>query len=191
MQAIVKGFQMDIRCSQVYHPTNDGVDQSNNGRLAGKILQMLNEVPTVGPIAKAILIIVSSLFHGFGKCLFYIGFQRKMGLDAVASRQLKRLHDEGILRHCHGNMKPAIFHAQWIQSIGMQKIREQPLDLWHEIWKTISRHTRNVQLHRQCSSDIGFRYQPQADKYTPQHSPHFLLRRHGTIQIAGAESARL
>ena len=47
MQAIIERLQVDVGCSQVDHPADDGVDQANDGRFAGEILEVLDKITGV------------------------------------------------------------------------------------------------------------------------------------------------
>ncbi|MNV71320.1 hypothetical protein D3C71_1643330 [compost metagenome] len=72
MKPVIERFQVDIGSTQIGHAPDDGVDQSNDGRFAREILQMLNKISAVGPITKAVILITCSFFNGLHQSLLNV-----------------------------------------------------------------------------------------------------------------------
>ncbi|EHL24481.1 hypothetical protein KYG_02387 [Acidovorax sp. NO-1] len=119
VQAVVKGLQVDIRRSQVSYLADDGVHKVDDGRLAGQVLEMFDEVTPVSHVLQAVGILGRDRLS---QCGLDITFESQIGLHVAPGGQAQCLCEVSILGHDQGGMQDPIFQAQWANRMSLEKI---------------------------------------------------------------------
>ena len=188
MQPVFERFEVDVRRAQVGDAADDRVDQPDHRRLAGQVLQVLDEIARV-------LQVVELVARGGGVAVLDQLRQRLLDLagqpgmrpDLEAGGQAQRLQHEGVARRCHRDIEMSRLPAQRVDVVGDQEVRQQAIDLRWDRGKVRGGRERDAQQLRSRHRDIRLGHQAQAHQHALDRSAHLGLCRLGVLEISGLE----
>ena len=181
---------MDVRGAQLDHAADEGVDQADDGRLAGQVAQVLDEV------ARALL--VQRAFAGVGgigllvlalQGLGDVGGQAHGRVHGQAGGQVQGLEHEGVLRRAHGHVQAAVLGTQRQHMVRTQEVGQQAGQIGRHLGKGLGRHEGQAQVLGQRARGVQLGHQAQADQHAVERAAHLVLGRQRALQLARAELA--
>lgn len=190
VDAVFVGFDVDVGRAQVDDAGNDLVDQPDDGRLGGEVLQVFDEfaVAAEGAVEQAILV--------FGLLLLHVqalergaklGFERQPGFDAQAGGERQRLEQKGVLRFGQRSGERAVGDGQRQHAVGDEVVRRQAGYFDCLLRKGGGRYEDEAELLDQRLGDVVFGNEAEADQHMAEQSAHFALGGEGLFEIAGAQ----
>ena len=186
MQAVVKGFEVNVRGPHVDDAADDLGDQADHRRFAGEVFQVFDKVTGIG-VEPVVFFGVGFILAG--QRLFNVGGHGHAGVDLQSRGQRQRLTNEIVRRVGHGHSQTRFVLLERVNQMGAQIVGLQTGHLGHDVRKVLGGDKRQGPHLRLRLRHVYLGDQSQIDQYLVEHTAGFVTRAQGAVEVTGRQFA--